>query len=232
LPWHLNGEPLRIDPTVRHMIPQENERPLFDYLRTSIRRGDLVFDIGAFLGTYAIVEARWVGNGGRVIAFEPSPSSFTTLMRHLRMNGLGPERLDARQCAVGAALGQRNLITFDDEPYRNQIASGGVSSKTVTVKTVTVDSVVAEIGRPPDWIRMDVQGLEFEVLEGARETIRDSPGRLKIVVETHPEQWPDFGINPREAHDRFAAMGLAARAITPAQPLFTQSGHVVLEHPA
>jgi hypothetical protein len=52
---------------------------------------------------------------------------------------------------------------------------------------------------------------------------------LKIVAEMHPDQWPDFGISPREAHDRFAAMGLAARAITSAQPLFTQSGHAILE---
>jgi hypothetical protein len=76
---------------------------------------------------------------------------------------------------------------------------------------------------------MDVQGAEFDVLDGARETIRAARGRLTIVAEMHPEQWPDFGIRPEEAHDLFAAHGLKARALTPAEPLFTQSGHAVLE---
>jgi FkbM family methyltransferase len=210
-------------------VPQENERPLFEYLRAGIQPGAVVFDIGAFLGTYALMEARWAGERGRVIAFEPSPFSFSILTRHMRMNRLGPDRVDARQAAVGSRSGRRALITFDDEPYRNQIAAGGSSARSVAVDALTVDSVSAELGRPPDWIRMDVQGLEFEVLEGARDAIREAGSRLKIVAEMHPEQWPDFGIRPSDAHGRFAAVGLKARALTPSEPLFTQSGHAILE---
>ena len=229
MPWRLNGEPLRIAPTVRHLIPQENERPLFDYLRSAIRPGDIVFDIGAFLGIYAIVEARWAGPSGRVIAFEPSPFSFSMLTRHAAMNGLGPSRIDARHAAVGASVGRQTLVAFADEPYRNHLAGHGTSGQ-VSVDVLTVDALCgADLGRPPDWIRMDVQGLEFDVLQGARETIRAARGRLRIVAETHPDQWPDFGIDPADAHDRFAACGLRARPITSTEPLFTQSGHVVLE---
>jgi len=227
LPWRVNGEPLRIDPAVRHLIPQHNEPTLFEFLREGVRPGDLVLDIGAFLGTYALMEARWAGERGRVVAFEPTPFSFSILKRHVRMNGLGAERVDARRAAVGASCGRSQLMTFDDEPYRNQMADHS-SPHHVTVETVTVDSVTAELGRPPDWIRMDVQGLEFQVLEGARETIRAAAGRMKIVVETHPDQWPDFGVRPREANDRFAAMGLRARPIARDEPLFVQSSHVVL----
>ena len=53
---------------------------------------------------------------------------------------------------------------------------------------------------------MDVQGLELEVLEGARDAIREARGRMKIVAEMHPEQWPDFGVQPNEVHDHFAAL--------------------------
>jgi FkbM family methyltransferase len=229
LPWRINGEPLRIDPAVRHMVPRENERPLFDYLRGHIKPGDVVFDIGAFLGTYAVLEARWAGERGTVVAFEPSPSSFSVLTRHIRMNGLGPDRVDARQAAVGATEARRELITFDDEPYRNQIATGESPAPRVSVDVLTVDGVSAGLGRPPDWIRMDVQGLEFEVLEGARAALRDARGRLHIVAEMHPEQWPDFGVEPRDAADRLAALGLKARSIVPGEPPFTQSGHAILE---
>jgi len=226
--WSVNGERLRIHPAVRHLIPQDNERPLFDYLRAAIRPGDLVFDVGAFLGTYALFEARWSGAEGRVVAFEPSASSFSILARHLAMNGLGPARVDARHSAVGASVGRRMLIVFEDEPYRNQLA-GLASPGQVSVEVLTVDAVCHELGRVPDWIRMDVQGLEFEVLQGAQEAIRAARGRMKIVVETHPDQWPEFGIDPREAQDRFRMLGLRARPLKPADPLFTQSGHVILE---
>jgi FkbM family methyltransferase len=228
MPWRINGEPLRIDPVVRHLIPQENERPLFDYLRASIRPGEVVFDIGAFLGVYAILEARWAGERGRVVAFEPSASSFSILTRHAAMNGLAPPRLDARHAAVGAAAGRRTLVAFDDEPYRNHLAFDGASGQT-SVDVLTVDAVSRELGRPPDWIRMDVQGLEFEVLEGARETIEEARGRIKIVAETHPQQWVELGIDRAQAHERFAAAGLRARPIPRGETLFTQSGHVVLE---
>src|SRR5262245_29007169 len=122
MPWRLNGEPLRIDPAVRHLIPQDNERPLFEYLRAAVRPGDLVFDVGAFLGTYALFEARWSGAQGRVVAFEPSASSFSILTRHLAMNGLGPDRVDARHVAVGGTVGRRTLMVYENEPYRNQLA--------------------------------------------------------------------------------------------------------------
>jgi FkbM family methyltransferase len=229
LPWTLNGEPLRIDPAVRHLIPRENERPLFEYLRDHIRPGDLVFDVGAFLGTYAVMEARWAGPRGRVVAFEPSPSSFAVLTRHLRMNGLGPDRVDARQAAVGASEGRRELATFDEEPYRNMIATGSSAAGRVVVDAVTVDGVAAAVGRLPDWIRMDVQGVEFEVLEGARAVLREARGRISIVAEMHPEQWPDFGVSPRDGADRLAALGLKARSLTPNVPPFTQSAHAILE---
>ena len=94
---------------------------------------------------------------------------------------------------------------------------------------LTVDALCTELGRAPDWIRMDVQGAEFDVLSGAREVIQSARRSIKIVLETHPDQWADVGIDAAEAHDRFASLGLRARPITPAEPLFTQGGHVILE---
>jgi hypothetical protein len=64
---------------------------------------------------------------------------------------------------------------------------------------------------------MDVQGLELELIEGARDAIRDAGGRMKIVAEMLPEQWPGFGISPGETCDRFAALG-CGHAPTPAEP--------------
>ena len=58
-------------------------------------------------------------------------------------------------------------MTFAEEPYRNMIASSDAGPSAVSVDVVTIDGICAALGRPPDWIRMDVQGLEFDVLAGA-----------------------------------------------------------------
>lgn len=230
LPWHVNGEPMRIDPAVRHMLPHENEPALFAYLRDHIRPGQVVLDLGAFLGTYAILAARRAGPTGRVVAFEPSPSTFEGLRRHLRMNGLEAPQVDARCAAVGARTGQQRLQVWGDEPYRNMIAPDGASG--VPIDVVTLDDVCRAWDRPPDWIRMDVQGQEFDVLRGARDLLRAGRGHLRIVAEMHPEQWPGYGVPVADAAAAFADLGVRARALPGTGPdgaPFVQGGHALLE---
>jgi hypothetical protein len=76
---------------------------------------------------------------------------------------------------------------------------------------------------------MDVQGLEFDVLRGAAGVLREHRGRLRIVAEMHPDQWPQYGVDPRDADDQFAALGLRARSLVPGEPTFVQGAHAVLE---
>ena len=76
---------------------------------------------------------------------------------------------------------------------------------------------------------MDVQGQEFDVLRGASALLRAMRGRIRIVAEMHPEQWPDYGIEPEEAADRLADLGLWARPLVAGTQPFTQSGHAVLD---
>jgi FkbM family methyltransferase len=229
LPWSVNGEVLRIDPRVRRFVPHHSEPALFQYLRSAIQPGETVLDIGAFLGTYAVMAARWTGPLGRVLAFEPSPATFQILQRHLVMNKLCAPRVEARCAAVGARVGRHCLKQYEFEPYRNQIVADDLDDSAVMVEIVTVDSVCVQWKRVPNWIRLDVQGLEFEVLEGAREVIREGRGRLKIVAEMHPHLWPDYGIRPREVVERLAALGLRARGLTPSDSFLIPDSHMILE---
>jgi FkbM family methyltransferase len=240
LPWSINGETFRIIPGLRHLLPPVNEAPLFHFLSEGIAQGDIVFDIGSFLGTYAMLAARRTGESGRVLAFEPSAGSFQALERHFAMNGLYAPRVIARCAAVGARSERRRLLTFDNEPYRNMIApvasEGSPSTRfarsgqgTDAVDVVSVDEAADDIGRPPDWVRMDVQGLEFDVLAGAARVLREFGSRLRIVAEMHPDQWPDFGVHPSDAVDRLAALGLRARSLEPGRDPFEQSSHAILE---
>jgi FkbM family methyltransferase len=228
MPWEVNGEPLRIEPDSRHLVPRRSEVPLFQFLRQGIRPGAVVLDIGSFLGVYAMMAARWAGPSGSVVAFEPSLASHAILLRHLRMNGL-EARVDARRVAVGARSGRTHLVVFEDEPYRNMIAPVDPGASALEIDVVTVDQVCASMARRPTWIRMDVQGLEFDVLRGARDLLRDARGRLTIVAEMHPEQWTALGIRVGDVDDILEDMGLRARCLPGQHDRYEQSSHAILD---
>ncbi len=231
MPWHVNADPIRIDPAVRRLVPHESEPALAAYLRTHIRPGEFVVDVGSFLGTYAILGARAVGPTGRVLALEPSPFSFEMMTRHLRYNGVAA-RVDARRVAAGAAAEQRELAMWTAEPYRNMLATSASPTERVTVDIVTLDDLCRGASRPPDWIRIDVQGVELDVLAGAKEIIRAARDRITIIIEVHPDQWPEYGVRSEDVLDAFFALGLDATPLRPRAELFEQGAHVVLKRRA
>lgn len=233
VPWSLHGEPFRINPRVRHLLPSSSEPALFAYLRRTIRPGDVIVDAGGFLGAYAIVMARWAGPSGRVVTFEPSPESASIARAHFDMNPEG-SRITLIQAAVGDRAGP-SLLALHDEPYRNQIVGdvhegwGHANGSGRGVLTVTIDGICRQMELVPTLIRMDVQGAEFAALEGARDTIRAGRGALRIVVEMHSQLWPSFGVTADVARRRLDALGLRALPLDGDDP-FAADGHAILEY--
>lgn len=224
LRWRVNSGIIRIDPRVRRLIPHVTEPILFEYLHAHIRPGDVVLDVGAFLGTYAIFEAQWVGPQGRVVAFEPTPASCATIRRHLRMNGVG-DRVTLIEAAVGAQPGDATLEESSPEPYRNQLTE---TARGRRVRVVTIDDVCEQLGLRPDWIRMDVQGSEFDVLRGARRTFAASEGRLKAAVEMHASIWPERGFDADGARRQLHELGLKAVGIEVPDEPFGDDTHALI----
>jgi FkbM family methyltransferase len=233
VPWSHHGEPFRINPRVRHLLPSSSEPALFAYLRHAIRPGDVIVDAGGFLGAYAIVMARWAGPSGRVVTFEPSASSAAIARAHFEMNPEG-SRIRLIEAAVGDRAGL-SLLALHDEPYRNQIVGdvhegwGHANGSGRGVLTVTIDDICRKMELVPTLIRMDVQGAEFAALEGARDTITAGRRSLRIVVEMHPQLWPSFGVTADGARARLEAFGLRARPLEGENP-FTADGHAILEY--
>jgi FkbM family methyltransferase len=232
MPWRVHDEIVRIDPSVRHLVPHASEGALFAFLKRHVRPGDVVLDIGSFLGIYAILEARFAGPTGRVVAVEPTPSSASLARRHVAFNA---DSAAAPVMIVEAAAGERSgraAFYEYEQPYVNALApavdvDGIARSRRVAV--VTVDELCAEFGIQPTVIRMDVQGAEFHALRGARRTIAaSSSSPLTIVAETHPQCWPSFGCDEEQARQTIDGLGLCAAPLEPGADLFTRDGHIVL----
>ena len=173
------------------------------------------------------------GHDGRVIAFEPTPSSAALARKHLAFNGLGPDRVTLVEAAVSDRAARATFHQYDAHamPYVNSLARAvdtDASAVTTDVAVVTLDEVCRELRVVPTVIRMDVQGAEVHALRGARETIR-AASRLSLVVEMHPQCWPAFGITEGDVRETLRDLGLSARPLVAGEALFARDTHAVLD---
>jgi len=165
------------------------------FFTRNLKPGMTVVDIGANQGLYSLLFSRLVGAEGVVIAFEPEPDMFAALETNIAANSV--ENVECHRLAIGSksdqAMLSRSLIHGGD----NRLSSG--HSKQISakkpVRVTTLDDVVGE--RTIDFIKMDVQGWEWEAIRGMKETIGQNRD-----IGIHFEFWPaglrDSGCNPLE----------------------------------
>jgi FkbM family methyltransferase len=142
-----------------------------------VRPGEVAFDIGANVGFLTILASRLVGPAGRVVAFEPEPRNLERLRRHCDWNGAANVRII--EAAVSSRSGKGRLGVAGDQ------SSAGLDPRgEIDVTLVAIDELVQshEIP-PPEFMKVDVEGHELDVLRGARRTIEES--QPVIVLAAH-----------------------------------------------
>ncbi len=135
-------------------------------LRSLVKPGMVVYDIGANAGFFTLALSRLVGADGRVLAFEPMPANTVKILRHLRLNRIANVTLF--QVAVGR---QSTLCAFDTGPddYQGRVTQG---DSLLQVPVIGLDELLAN-GKPaPDLLKMDIEGGEFDALNGALGLLR------------------------------------------------------------
>lgn len=145
----------------------------------SVSRGDVVYDLGANVGFYSLLASVGVGPTGRVLSFEPLPRNLAYLRRHLDMNLTG--NCTVISAAVGSSDGTAEFEVGPDN-HVGHLASNAPQS--LRVATVTLDALVlsGEIP-PPNLIKCDIEGGEYDALQGAAGTLeRHAP---TIFLATH-----------------------------------------------
>ena len=96
----VNGTPFRVASPARALFTEDYDRPLADFLKSRIRPGDDVWNVGANVGIWVLQIATWVGEGGRVVAFEPNAETAATLRENIRLNGF-ESRVEVVECRRG-----------------------------------------------------------------------------------------------------------------------------------
>ncbi len=143
-----------------------DEFPDMAFLLHFLRVEDLFLDIGANVGSYTILACSVIGARG--IAFEPVPSTYHRLIENMRLNHLD-EKVKCINNGVGAQK-ESFIFTSDNDTTNHVLASGEYCSKAVTVEMTSLDFALQ--GESPVLIKIDVEGFETPVLEGAHETLQ------------------------------------------------------------
>src|ERR1044072_4428192 len=131
-----------------------------DFLRAHTPDGGVFVDVGANVGTYALVLARHVGAGGKVIAIEPHPVTHARLAFNKDGSGFRQTKLLAA-AAPGPDGGELMIETDGDNLGASHIVSGNASSKAIRVPSLRLQRILDEAGASRvDALKIDVEGFE------------------------------------------------------------------------
>jgi FkbM family methyltransferase len=160
-------------------------------LERLLRPGETVWDIGAHRGFTVLVETRVVGSTGRVFAFEPNPESRNLLELHLKWNGVTNAKV--YPYAMGRTDGEMSFgwardpsqTTLPALEKRASTLACHLGGEGHTVPVRYVDGLIAAgIAASPTLMKIDVEGAELDVLEGAAALLQREP-QLALVLATH-----------------------------------------------
>jgi FkbM family methyltransferase len=190
------------------------EAGLTTMLIDHIRPGDTFLDVGAHFGYFSLLAATIVGRDGQVHAFEPTPSTYRTLLANVG----GRSNITAVNQALYSVP---TTLEFNDygvqysaynslfQPRLRESERRRVSSTVHKVEATTVDDYLATRGLSPHFIKIDAENAELDVLRGAEKTL--AAGKTAVTIEVGDDDSAGAGRRSRDVIDHLTARGYEPR---------------------
>ncbi|HEX7905926.1 MAG TPA: FkbM family methyltransferase [Chitinophagaceae bacterium] len=188
----VNNFNLRFPPRYYKFFSKHFEKENFSFLEKRIKTGDVIIDVGAHMGVFAVRCAQLTGKEGRVYAFEPTPSTFKVLRKIIKLNR-AEENIMAVQAAVADQRGKTNFYMGDAVgDFANSLVNYDDSKhKGYEVNIISIDEFMTENGFGVDFLKIDAEGAELSVLRGAIKTVASQ--KPFCILSMHPESIRRFG---------------------------------------
>ena len=204
----INGFPVKLPTRYINYFPADYERENFDFLRKYVKPGDNILDIGAHIGLFSTAAAQLTGINGKVYAFEPAAETQALLKQTIAINhfeGL----IEPHNEAMGAASGK---TTFYVSAIKGDNSNSLVSYKgdrelhAMEVNMFCIDDFVsAKNLKKLAFIKIDVEGAEYDALSGATNTLKNQ--RPVCIVAIHPEPIAAKGDSLEKIYDLIVTCG-------------------------
>lgn len=190
----VSGFKMRLPPRFVEPFVFDRYEPVTDaHLADALRPGMVVLDIGAHVGYYTLVAAQAVGPSGKVHAFEPCAETLSLLRANVRANGFA--NVEIHPFAAGSGDSKRTLHVTGSSDSHGLFPHPLTETVRMTeVRTVRVAQVVPG---PVDLVKIDVEGAEFEVLDGMRDLVSGEDPSV-LIVEWNPACLRNAGQDPLE----------------------------------
>lgn len=183
------------DATVRNDVKQ------IMFFLDKMKPGNFVLDIGGHVGQYAVLFGSLVTASGKVISFEPNETSREVLRKNVELNGF-EGWVDIESIALSDRSGQQTFFSRKNDAMSSLARSGfgeGASSGDIYeqyIETTRLDEYLAGRGLgAPDWIKLDTEGAEINILRAARNILKAG---TNVICELHPYAWKEFDTNFEE----------------------------------
>ncbi|GJD51610.1 hypothetical protein OPKNFCMD_4365 [Methylobacterium crusticola] len=141
-------------------------------LSHAVRPGDTVLDVGANVGSHAIAFARLVGGAGRVLAIDGQRRASDLLALNLLLNGAGNvtriEGLVGRETGILHLEGEGSPENLGCMSFRDSVGRSERGASALPIALFSIDSLALPACR---LVKIDVEGMELDVLAGAAQTI-------------------------------------------------------------
>jgi FkbM family methyltransferase len=147
-----------------------------------LKKNDVIIDVGAHIGTYSIPKAKDVGNEGKIIALEPNPKNAKILQKNISFNKLNNIIMFEK-----AASSKNEFVELylSNDPMLSMITDKE-NEETIKIECIILDSLISKLKlQKVDWLKIDAEGSEIKVLEGAKMILEKF--HPKIIVEVRKE---------------------------------------------
>lgn len=213
-------------------VMEKYETELF---KKMIKEGMVVVDIGANIGYFTLIAAKLVGKSGIVYAFEPEPTTYELLCRNIELNNYTnivsiQKAVSNKQGKIGfwvdkagiaiSSIAKDNVLAFSRAPV------DGLSEEPISIEieTITLDEFFKNLSNKIDFIKIDTQGAEGLIIDGAETVLRGN--NLKIAMEFWPDGLRNLGTDPLQLLQKVQKYGFKIKlinerkhAIEPIEPL-------------
>lgn len=196
----------RLDKFMKNEV-NRNDILQIDFFEKHFGENDILWDVGAHHGHYSIFAATKCHNQNQVFSFEPDSTAREVMKKNLDLNVFG-DKVSIFDYAISNIDGEL-LFDFQDGNANSKISLSNEQNN-IKVQGKRLDTLL-DVLPSPTFVKIDVEGAEFEVLKGASKLLADK--KTTFICELHPFAWSEFNVDFKSFNDLLSKYGRKMKPI-------------------